>query len=129
MADQPKKTSKIGKGKVVVKKIRAYPFAATIDYKGVKKPVQVMKLAKTGAWVSLGSVVVQVGMTYTLDFELPVLHGTVSAPARVLRTMDRVKEGDAGKVVERLAELQFAKPSLDTLEKVSKFLAAINQQD
>jgi hypothetical protein len=129
VADQPKKTVKSAKAKPEIKKVRAYPFAATIDFKGIKKPVQIMKLAAVGAWTDLGTTVVQVGVTYNLDFEFPVSHEQVSTPARVMRTMDRVQEKDGGKAVERLAEFQFVKPSAETLEKVRKFLATINQHD
>lgn len=112
---------------VIVKKVKAYPFAATVDLKGVKKPVGVIKLAPVGLWASLGASVVQVGMIYTVEFELPVLNLMVTCPAKVMRTMDRVSEVD--KKVERLAEFQFIKPAQETLEKIHRFLKAINQAD
>lgn len=133
MADQSKKPSKApgkaAKGRAVVKKVRAYPIAATMEFKSIKKQIQIMKLATVGAWTSLGNTVVQVGVVYNLDFELPVSHDQVITPAKALRTMDRVHERDGAKAIERLAEFQFIKPTADTLEKIRRFLAAINQPD
>lgn len=138
MADKPNKNSSPsnakaeetdgkGKGKVVVKKVRAYPFAANVEYKGIKKPVQILKLALVGCWANLGKTVVQVGTVYNVDFELPVLRDTVQAQAKVLRTTDRVMEVQNQGAVERLAEFQFIKLTVENKEKINRFLAAINQ--
>jgi hypothetical protein len=115
------------KEKIIIKKVKAYPIPAIADIKGIKKPVDILKVAPVGVWANLGTTLVQVGLTYTLDFELPVLKEHITCTAKCLRTMDRVHEAPGGaKTVERLAEFQYLKPPSEMLEKIQKFLAAIN---
>lgn len=113
--------------KVVVKKIKAYPIQGTVDVKGAKKPIEVMKLATIGLWASVGPAVVQVGQVYNVEFILPSTDLTILAPAKVLRTMDRAHPPPSKKI-ERLVEFQFVKPTQEIQDRIRLFLVAINQK-
>lgn len=115
------------RARVVKKKIAPYPFPAQLDVNNVKKPVEVVYLAVTGAIIKLHAHMVFVGEIYPLQFELPLSTHTIATQARVLKTYDRVIDPREQKV-ERMAELHFHNLKSEHKARVASFVKAIGQR-
>lgn len=118
MPDQPN---------IVKKKVRPYPFPATLEHNALKKEVEIVFLSVKGAIVRLRSQLVSVGEYYQITFEIPAMRDFVSTQVRVLKTYDKaldIKE----KTVERLAELHFQDLTAEHRSRINAFTAAIGQE-
>lgn len=109
-----------------VKKVRPYPFPATIELGTVKKNVDIVFVGQTGFIATLGSQFVNVGDHFQVVFELPVLKQFVNTPVRCLKTYDKTVDIKAHKV-ERMAEFHFLKLIDEHRARIVKFMSAIGQ--
>lgn len=117
----------MGNVKTQIKKVKPYPFPATIDRAGVKSPVEVMMLTERGFIARLTTAIFKVGDSCTCEFEIPVLKTHVLSPLRVIKTYDRAADGKTTKV-ERLAEFHFDKPTADLTKAIHHFMSQIGQK-
>jgi len=113
--------------KVVKKKVRPYPIAATLEANAIKKPVEILQLVKNGMIVRLTTHMVTVGEYYIFDFAIPVAGYPIKGNCRVLKTYDRVL-GPAADQVERLAEIRFSGLTETQTTHIEEFLRAIGQK-
>ena len=114
-------------GKVVKKKVKPYPFAATLELNAIKTPVEVVFVSLKGSIVRLAKQIVHVGEFYQMTFEIPVSHELISTQVRVLKTYDKVLDIKE-KSVERLAELHFQDLTNEHRTRINAFTAAIGQE-
>jgi hypothetical protein len=113
---------------VVRKKVKPYPFDATVEQAAMKKPVEVIMVNAHGCIVRLKSgVMLSVGEHLNVIFELPVLHEFVNSPVRVMRTYDRSVDPKKN-LIERLAELQFERLTEDHRRRILSFTMTIGQE-
>ena len=113
--------------KVVRKKVRPYPFMATLDPAGVKKPIEVLLVDKIGLMAKVNAQILHVGTYYQIEFELPALRQSVLAQVRVLKTYDKAINPKEH-VVERIAEFHFSKLSDEHKSHIVAFMKAIGQK-
>ncbi len=114
-------------GKVVKKKVKPYPFNATIELNAVKTLVEVVFVSQNGAIIRLANQIVHVGKFYQVTFEIPVSREIISTQVRVLKTYDKLLD-IRNKSVERLAELQFHDLTNQHRSRINAFTAAIGQE-
>ena len=113
---------------VIKKKVKPYPFAATLEVNGAKKVVEVMFLSPNGFIARLKNpAIVQVGEYYQTVFELPVSHSFVNTQVRVMKTYDRSTDAKT-LVIDRMAEVHFETLSEDHRKNILSFLSAIGQK-
>ncbi len=114
-------------GVVRKKLVKAYPFAATLDQAGVKKPIEVIYVSELGVIANVRNLILRVGSFYMLQFELPVLGHFVLTEGRVLKTYDKAHDGK-GHAVDRLAEFHFTKLTEEHRERIKLFVKAIRKK-
>jgi hypothetical protein len=110
-----------------VKKVKPYPFDASLAQNGTQKPVEVLFLNKDGMIVRLNKVFVHPGEHHQIQFELPVSGGNVFSQVRVMKTYDKAMDAKV-KQVERMAELRFENLTDDQKAYIFSFLSAIGQK-
>jgi hypothetical protein len=111
---------------MVKKKVKPYPFDATLEVNAQKMSVEVIFVNDKGVIVRLKNQIVHVGSYYQIVFELPVSREIVSTQVRILKTYDKtldIKE----KTVERLAEMHFQDLTKEHRTRIKAFTAAIGQ--
>jgi hypothetical protein len=114
--------------KIVKKKVKPYPFDATLEVNAQKMSVEVIFVNDKGVIVRLKNQIVHVGTYYQIAFEIPVSREFVNTQVRVLKTYDKtldIKE----KTVERLAELHFQELTKEHRARIRAFTAAIGQHE
>lgn len=112
---------------VKVKKVRPYPFAASLEQNNIKKPVEIIYVSVAGAIAQLKSQIVSVGEYYQLTFQIPVVGEFIVTQVRVLKTYDKSIDPKELKV-ERLAEFHFQSLTKEHRSRIVAFLAAIGQE-
>ena len=114
------------KPQIKIKKVKPYPFDATIDQAGQKKVMEVLFISQTGLIARLNKVFVKPGEHYPIQFEFPVIGHSIFTTVQVLKTYDKalsIKD----LTVERMAEFHFDKLNDDHKEYLFSFLTAIGQ--
>jgi hypothetical protein len=114
-------------GSIVKKKVRPYPFEATLELNALKMPVEIIFVSEKGSIVKLANHIVHVGQFYQMTFKIPVNHDIINVQVRILKTYDKVidiKENS----VERLAELHFQDLTKRDRSRINAFTTAIGQE-
>jgi hypothetical protein len=118
--------AKAASPKVITKKVSPYPFEASLDQGGVKKPIEIIFLTAAGFLSRADKLLVHVGEHYQVFFELPVLKQSILTAVRVLKTYDKAVDPRALKV-ERMIEFHFEKLGDEHKSHIFAFIAAIGQ--
>ena len=113
--------------KVIRKKVKPYPFGATLDPAGLKKPIEVLLVDKVGLMAKVNTQILHVGTYHQIQFELPAMRQSVQAQVRVLKTYDKAINPKEH-VVERIAEFHFSKLSDEHKSYILAFMKAIGQK-
>lgn len=114
--------------KVVVKKVRPYPFPAQLEKDAQKIPVQVRRLFPEGALLDLGKGLLRVGQEYGFNFSIPTLDTQFLIKIKVMRVSDQfVPDGKSKGTVVHMAEVRFLNASAEHLGVIQRFLQAIRQ--
>ncbi len=115
-------------GQPIVKKVKAYPFDASVEGLGKKLDIQVKKITQTGIIAAVGPILFVVGEEFHILLELPTLRKRVSSNAKVVKTFDQfVADHGASGHVERLVEFQFIGLSADHRANIQNFTSLIKQ--
>ena len=110
--------------KVIVQKVKPYPFPATLEQESKKIPGDILKLTLKGFIMDMKRSLVMVGQEYLVIFEVPVLREYIRCKCKVMKTYDQSIEG-AG--TQRRAEMHFLGLDEEYQGRVKKFLSAIGQ--
>lgn len=84
--------------KAAVKKVAPYPIDVLMTIGGQQGRGHILKLALVGVLVDLRQSVVHVGQQLTVAFTLPVMNISVTVPAKVVKTYDKLATPPAAKV-------------------------------
>ena len=113
--------------KIIVKKVKPYPFTAQFAKDGQAFAGRVMKLVTHGFMVDLGTTVIKVGDVYQVQFLLPTSRAPVMSLVKVIKTYDRYQNPESPTKAMRLAEFHFITPGEDLKKIIKDFLKAIKQ--
>lgn len=139
-------------GKVQVKKVRAYPFPATIKIGTGNLPGQVVKVTVQGFLVEFNLKTIKPGDKFEVWFELPVLKHSVTEPCVVVKLYNQwslgsgpsdvpasggepkaaaqtptAAQGPAPAKVSQLVECHFVSLTPPNRERITHFLNAIGR--
>jgi hypothetical protein len=111
----------------VTKKVKPYPFEASLEGEGAKHSVDVVMLTSLGMIARIRQHVLYVGRVYQCVFELPALGRFVNAQVKVMKTYDRAMDVKV-KTIDRMAEFHFLNLSGEHKNLIQAFTQAIGQK-
>lgn len=111
--------------KTVVKKVKAYPFAAQVKTASGAHSAQVVKLTLQGLMIEVIGTAIQTGETLDINFETPVLHEAVAVSGVVVKVYNQLTGGKqtapAGGAI-RILEVHFRSIPNSSMAAVTQFL-------
>lgn len=114
-------------GKVVYKKVKAYPLDGEMSKGTSKVVIGVMRLMPKGFIAHVRSGIPHVGMIYSCVLTLPISGTVINADAKVFKTFDGIDPKT--EKAQRMVEVLFIKlPDAENL-KIRSFLSAIGQKE
>ncbi len=120
-----------------IKRVKAYPFPASLKTGSAALSGQVMKLVPQGCMIEVAGSNLQPGDMVEISFETPVLHGSVAASCVVVKVYNQLTGGSlapteasaaakAGSPTAiRILELHFRSMSPSARTSIQQFLTAI----
>jgi hypothetical protein len=114
-----KKTASKKSSEVVVKKVKAYPIAASLKTEASALPAQIMKLTSQGLLAEVGANALKPGEKLECSFEIPVIHRAMTQSVVIVKMYSRTGGS--------LIELHFLKLSAHDQKSIANFLHAIRQ--
>ena len=121
----------------MIKKIKAYPFAASLKAASATLNGQIVKLVPVGCMVEVAGTNLQPGDVVEINFETPVQHGNVTASCVVVKVYNQLTGGSlastesqgapkpGGPTAVALLELHFKSMSPEGQSAVRRFLAVV----
>ena len=110
--------------KVIVQKVKPYPFEASLEQEGKKISGDILKLTLKGFIMDMKRSLVMVGQEYLVVFEVPVLREYIRCKCKVIKTYDQSMEGVG---TQRRSEMHFLGLDEEYQGRIKKFLSAIGQ--
>ena len=111
--------------KTVVKKVKAYPFAAQVKTASGAYAAQVVKLTLQGLMIEVIGTAIQTGETLEINFETPVLHESVVASGVVVKVYNQLtgatQTAPAGGAI-RILEVHFRAIANNSMAAITQFL-------
>lgn len=114
---------------IAVKKIKPYPFDATISKEGSATPVlvHILKITPVGFIAKVTKDMFIVANTHQAEFKLPSSSEKLVEPVKVIKTYDSMEKQESGLGKVYMAEFHFTQFKAHTKGMILAFMKNIGQ--